>query len=452
MKKVITYGTYDLLHHGHIRLLERAKSLGDYLIVGVTSEDFDKKRGKINVQQSLMERIQAVKATGLADEIIVEEYEGQKIDDIIKFGIDIFTVGSDWKGKFDYLKEYCEVIYLDRTEGISSTELRNSSKPLIMGATGIPALIKKYLNEVNYVNSLELKYVYISNEYRDEKNSFFKECDVKILNTFEELLEHVDAVYISDHPKYHYKFIEKALKQGKHVLYEPPLTLEITKYDELINLAKNNNLILMDASKTLYSQAYNRLILMAKSGAIGKIVSVESTCTSTEQFDSLGDEIVNFQNSFCGWGPIALLPVFNLLGTSYKEKKITTFVRKDNIEFDLYTKIDFEYGNSIATVKFGKCIKSENELLVTGTKGYIYVPSPWWKTDYFEIRSEKQNDTKRYFYNLDGEGIRYELVSFVKAIKTGRINYLSNDDTARSIVKLVEDFYNHKVNSITIDL
>ena len=84
MKKVITYGTYDLFHYGHQRLLERAKKLGDYLIVGVTTDDFDKKRGKINVQQSLMERIESVKATGLADEIIVEEYEGQKIRTLLQ--------------------------------------------------------------------------------------------------------------------------------------------------------------------------------------------------------------------------------------------------------------------------------------------------------------------------------------------------------------------------------
>ena len=84
MIKVITYGSYDLLHYGHIRLLERAKALGDYLIVGVTSDDYDKTRGKINLQQSLMERVEAVKATGIADKIIIEEYEGQKIDDIKK--------------------------------------------------------------------------------------------------------------------------------------------------------------------------------------------------------------------------------------------------------------------------------------------------------------------------------------------------------------------------------
>ena len=103
MKKVITYGTYDLLHYGHIRLLERAKALGDYLIVGVTADDFDKTRGKINVRQSLEERVAAIQATGIADKVIIEEYEGQKIEDIRKYGVDIFTVGSDWVGCFDYL-------------------------------------------------------------------------------------------------------------------------------------------------------------------------------------------------------------------------------------------------------------------------------------------------------------------------------------------------------------
>lgn len=103
--------------------MERAKALGDYLIVGVTSDSFDLTRGIINAQQSLMERIEAVRATGLADEIIVEEYEGQKIDDIKRYDVDIFTVGSDWKGKLDYLNELYKVVYLDRTEGVSSLRL-----------------------------------------------------------------------------------------------------------------------------------------------------------------------------------------------------------------------------------------------------------------------------------------------------------------------------------------
>ncbi|WP_292883327.1 adenylyltransferase/cytidyltransferase family protein, partial [Methanobrevibacter sp. UBA188] len=121
--KVITYGTFDLFHEGHYNILKRAKDLGDYLIVGVTSEHYDKGRGKLNVSQSLVERIDNVKNSGLADEIIVEEYDGQKIEDIKKYDIDKFVIGSDWLGKFDYLNEYCEVVYLERTKGVSSTQL-----------------------------------------------------------------------------------------------------------------------------------------------------------------------------------------------------------------------------------------------------------------------------------------------------------------------------------------
>ena len=103
------------------------------LIVGVTLDDFDKSRGKINVQQPLMERIEALRQTGIADEIIVEEYEGQKIDDIKRFGVDIFTVGSDWAGKFDYLSDYCKVVYLPRTEGVSSSEVRAEQRKIRIG-------------------------------------------------------------------------------------------------------------------------------------------------------------------------------------------------------------------------------------------------------------------------------------------------------------------------------
>ena len=155
MVKVITYGTYDLLHYGHIRLLERAKALGDYLIVGVTADDFDKTRGKINVQQSLMERVEAVRATGIANEIIIEEYEGQKIDDIKRYDIDIFTVGSDWKGNFDYLNEYCKVVYLPRTEGISSSEIREQNCSIRLGLVGDSMFLNKVWRESRFVNGIQ---------------------------------------------------------------------------------------------------------------------------------------------------------------------------------------------------------------------------------------------------------------------------------------------------------
>lgn len=124
MKKIITYGTFDIFHEGHRRILERAKALGNYLIVGVTTEQFDIQRGKLNVVDSLAQRIQNVRDSGFADKIILEDHEGQKIEDIQKFSVNVFVLGSDWRGKFDYLKEYCEVVYLERTKNVSSTEIR----------------------------------------------------------------------------------------------------------------------------------------------------------------------------------------------------------------------------------------------------------------------------------------------------------------------------------------
>ena len=127
--RVITYGTFDLYHYGHQRILERAKQLGDYLIVGVTSKEYDNARGKTNVIQSLDERIENIKNSGFADKIIVEEWFHQKEKDFEKYAYDILTLGDDWKGKCDYLEDLgCKVIYLPRTEGISSSILRDRLK------------------------------------------------------------------------------------------------------------------------------------------------------------------------------------------------------------------------------------------------------------------------------------------------------------------------------------
>jgi len=261
MTKVITYGTYDLLHYGHIRLLERAKALGDYLIVGVTADDFDKTRGKINVQQSLSERIEAVRQTGIADEIIVEEYEGQKIDDIIKYDVDIFTVGSDWVGYFDYLKEYCEVIYLPRTEGVSSSEIREKKRAINIGIVGDSDYLLKVINESAYVNGLKLSGICT------EKREKFIGKHVIITSSFNELLEKSDAMYIHAYPTMHYELVKKTILAGKHVLCESPLALTRLQAEELFTLADENGVILTDALRTAYSTAFHRLLLVIKAGA-----------------------------------------------------------------------------------------------------------------------------------------------------------------------------------------
>lgn len=438
LTKVITYGTYDLLHYGHIRLLERAKALGDYLIVGVTADDFDKTRGKVNVQQSLMERIEAVRQTGIADEIIIEEYEGQKIDDIRRYDIDIFTVGSDWEGKFDYLSEYCKVIYLDRTKGVSSSEIRSEKINLKLGIVGSSPIIKKFIRECHHVNGIEVTGIY-------SQNLSDLEDDLFITQNYEELLEQVDAVYVVSLPDLHYEHIKLALKKRKHVLCEAPITLTKIQNNELFEMAKKRNCVLMDSLKTAYSTAYSRLLLLAKSGKIGRILSVDATATSLRDINEIQEnQIGQTWNSICAWGPTALLPIFQLLGTEYKQKTIVSkFLNKEK-SFDLFSKIEFVYNDAVASVKVGKGVKSEGELIISGTKGYIYVPSPWWKTDYFEIRYENPADNKRYFYQLEGEGLRYEIVAFIKAIETGKLSSYLDKNISDAICEIIEDFYNRE--------
>lgn len=438
MVKVITYGTYDLLHYGHVRLLERAKELGDYLIVGVTADDFDKTRGKINVQQSLIERVEAVRATGLADQIIIEEYEGQKIDDIKKYDVDIFTVGSDWVGKFDYLNEYCKVVYLERTQGVSSTELRDKKRSVNLGIVGDSLFLNKVAMECDYVNGIHVHGV--CTESMEILNDKIRQLPV-ITDHYCELLEQVDAVYLRSKPEQHYAQAKEALEKGKHVLCESPVTLDREQTRELLELAEEKGLIFMEALKTAYATAYARLLLLAKGGRIGEIVSVDATCTSLNHID-LHDEKQVKQNWNCmhEWGPTALLPVFQLLGTDYQEKHVTARFSDPEQKFDNFAKVDFWYPHAVASIKVGYGVKSEGELIVSGTKGYIYVPAPWWKTDYFEIRYENPAENKRYFYQLDGEGIRYELVAFARAIDSGKKRSQIDQQVSETISDIMGGF------------
>ena len=435
MKKIITYGTYDLLHYGHIRLLERAKALGDYLIVGVTADGFDMIRGKINVQQSLMERMEAVKATGIADEVIVEEYEGQKIDDILRYNIDVFAIGSDWQGYFDYLKEFCQVVYLERTEGISSSELRSKVQPVKIGIIGDEnelTLMDKFVLECRFVNGVSVEGICYPNA--EQLPDSLRYLPV-VTDNYETLISHIDAVYIISNIDEHYEQIKYALNHGVHVLCESPLTKSIEEWNEVTALAKAKNLVLMDAIRTAYSTAYYRMLLLIKSGRIGNVLSVDASCSS------LREKKQNSIGSLYSWGPNAMLPVFQILGTNYINKQIISLFEDEHQHYDAFTKVSFIYPKAVASIKVGKGVKTEGELVVSGSKGYVYVPAPWWKTDYFEIRRENPSQNKRYFYQLEGEGIRYEVVSFLKAIhQSRRIAYI-NEAVSSAIVRVVEDFY-----------
>lgn len=420
MKKVITYGTYDLLHKGHLNLLKRAKELGDYLIVGVTNDNFDRERGKLNVRNNVLERIEAVKATGLADEIIIEDYVGQKIDDIQKYEVDIFAIGSDWEGKFDYLNEFCKVVYLPRTKGISSTMLRNESQESVkVGMIGTGRIAKRFVNEATFVSGIEIISVLDIDE--EKSSNFITENNIPYAHkSFEEFLTFVEAIYIASPHLSHYDYIKKSLLANKHVLCETPLVLNGNQARELYKLAEEKKVVLMEANKTAHCPAFNHLMVMIKSGVIGEVVDVEASLSKLLSDKSLREfDKEQAGGSMYELGSYPLLPIIKLLGTNYENLNIYSRIEND---VDIYTKGVLRYPTAVCSFKLGLGVKTEGNLVISGTKGYAYVPSPWWKTDYFELRYEDQNENKKFFYKWDGAGLRYEIQEFMSCIYNHRLN------------------------------
>lgn len=141
MKRILTYGTFDLLHYGHIRLLKRAKELGDYLIVALSTDEFNQIKGK-KAYHNFETRKEMLEAIRCVDLVIPENTWEQKLQDVLDYKIDVVVMGSDWAGsdKFNYLEDYCQVLYLDRTEGVSTTQIKKELKlqPVIDGINQIP--------------------------------------------------------------------------------------------------------------------------------------------------------------------------------------------------------------------------------------------------------------------------------------------------------------------------
>lgn len=419
MKKVITYGTYDLLHQGHINLLRRAKELGDYLIVGVTSDSFDRGRGKLNVRNNVLERVEAVKATGYADEVIIEDYVGQKIDDIQKYNVDIFAIGSDWEGTFDYLNEFTKVVYLPRTEGISSTMLRaETTTDVKVGVIGCGRVANRFPLEAGVVNGIDITACYDINP--DAMNDFARTFEgVKACATVDMLLNEVDAVYIATPHLSHYEYIKMAINAGKHVLVETPMVLNGEQAKECFELAEQKGVILMEANKTAHCPAFNHLIVMIKSGVIGEVVDIEASLS--QLLDKNGREFDPKQagGALFEQGSYPLLPIIKLMGCNYKN--LNLYSRMEN-GVDIHTKGVFRYDHAVCSFKVGLGVKTEGNLVISGTKGYAYVPAPWWLTDYFELRYEDRNKNQKYFYKWDGAGLRYEIQEFISCIVNKRFS------------------------------
>ena len=441
MKKVITYGTYDLLHQGHINLLRRAKELGDYLIVGVTSDSFDRGRGKLNVRNNVLERVEAVKATGFADQIVIEDYVGQKIDDIQRYDVDIFAIGSDWEGQFDYLNEYCKVVYLPRTEGISSTMLREESQDVFrVGIIGSGRIARRFVPESRVVNGIEV--VSVLNPNLAEAEAFQQQFGLKSAHSdIDKFLQEVDAVYVASPHLTHYDYCRRSLEAGKHVLCEIPFVLSGAEAKELYELAESKGLVMLEASKTAHCPGFMHLVTLVKSGVIGDVVDVKASLSKMVAAPTRELDVTQAGGCMTEHAPLTLMALIKLLGRNIADAHFHS--RMEN-GVDVFTKGVINFPHATASITLGIGVKTEGNLVVSGTKGYVYVPAPWWLTDYFEVRYEDQTKNKKYFYSYDGEGLRYEIQEFVSMIVNGRFSsYRLRRRESVAIAEIIEDYRKH---------
>lgn len=409
MKKVITYGTFDLFHQGHYNILKRAKECGDYLIVGVTSESYDIERGKLNVHNSLLERIENVRKTGFADEIIVEEYQGQKVSDIIKYNIDTLVVGSDWYGKFDYLKNYCNVLYLERTKDISSTQIRNViNKNYCIGVVADELEDDGIVEESKFVSGIHVNNVFAENSdlaeifaHKYELDSFF--CD------WDKFLNGNDIIYVNCSENDRDRYCRMALEAGKYVICEAPITHDPEQLKKLFELAKVKNVFLIEKIPMVYLRAFNQLVWLLHGGLIGDIVGLQCSISgkSWDSDKSLYDLLI-----------YPICATLKLLGSKYIRLTNNKVKAGENTLYDV---IIINYENSIAVLEISEDIRIRNHMTILGREGCVMLEGEWWNTGYFEVKLQGQKEIKHYSFNFEGNGIRYLLHEMLIMINDKRL-------------------------------
>lgn len=431
MRTVITYGTFDLFHQGHYNILKRAKEEGDYLIVGVTGETYDAERGKLSVQDSLATRIENVKKTGFADKIIVEEYLGQKIHDIIKYHVDVLVIGSDWKGKFDHISKYCEIKYLERTKNISSTQLREEK--LSIYKYGI---VTDEMGDVDSV--MEPKVVsgiHVESSFSEDPETarqFEERYEMnKGFSDYDAFLDSVDIVSINTPREKRLGYIEAALNKGKHVICDLPLTLDLDETKRIEALAKEKNSVFFGNVVTIHQQAFGQLLWMARGNLIGDLISIKCSI-SKKAFAGA---------SYYDFIDLAYYPVcaiVKILGYDYNDCSVN-LVRSENGDIS-YGVISFSFNNSVAVCEISMDYDTDCEMTILGTNGEIYVPEDWWRMGYFKYKNLDDPRTKHYSSNFEGNGFRYLVQSFLQEIRSKNADtYRITPDEGDAILKILNE-------------
>lgn len=264
---------------------------------------------------------------------------------------------------------------------------------------------------------------YISCVYNPREESalmFIQQHNIQACTAdWDEFVDNIDAAYVASPHETHYEYSRKLLLSRKHVLCEKPAALKKEQVRELIDIAQNNQLVYMEALKTAYCPGYKALIQIAESGRIGRIVEVEAAFSRLTPLNTREYKDDDCNGSFLEFGSYTLLPVLTLLGCEYDDVTFRTVRAQNGV--DTYTKAFIEYKDEYidktAIVKTGLGAKTEGQLVVTGTNGYILAKSPWWLTKEFEVRYENPGKIEQYRFGYEGTGLCYEVREFVHRIK-----------------------------------
>lgn len=313
-----------------------------------------------------------------------------------------------------------------------------------LGMIGYGRIATRFVRESRFVKGINLKGVFglFSDEenlikFKDANEINFCSCD------YDEFLDNIDAVYIATPHLTHFDYTKKALERKKHVLCEKPLTLSEKNSVELYSLAEKNELVLLEAIKTAYAPGFIGLQEIARNGIIGEIKNIDATFTKLVEGSVRELQKETAGGSMTELGSYPLLAAVRIMGTDFKDVQFFSYYNKSN-NVDMFTKMLLTYQDGIFTGKAGLGVKSEGDLIISGTKGYIYVPAPWWQTQDFEVKFENFSKNQKFSYKFEGDGLRYELSEFVELIKSGEkeSTKLTRKESV-SIVSIIERFLNN---------
>ena len=283
------------------------------------------------------------------------------------------------------------------------------------------------VKEAKLVNGFEVKNVCSDDdnvlESLQEKYAIENSFD-----SYMDMVEESDIIYVRCSTSKRYDYIRQALESGKHVLYDPPATFKSDEIKELISLAKEKNLILMENIKMVHIYVFNQLLWMTQGGLIGDILSFNCSISKNDESRS---------NLFYDLSVYTLLPMLKIMGLDYEKADFNVSKDGDNIEF---ASMNFVYPNGRAVINVGNTIRVDNQLEIIGTKGTIRMKGDWWRSKSFELHTPGSSDVQLYTTNFEGNGFKYLIRELSSMLSNNRINSKSIfEDESIKIVEILED-------------